>query len=212
MPILEKTAVTYYYRVQYAALYLSFSTSRPGWKDLHKEGHVRFFMLVTCTVLLCMPLGAHAEDGKITAMAREAGFTSCLSTVARLERFLSSKRNYGSWSFWSNRDTDKQPFNASMEISFSDGSILIDFTVIPSPDGTCAYTYTKSWYTPTSCDETVKQRFMQKAKFKGRLNSHVMAYTLGSAEVMLQNAGSGCMVQKKEIGFQFSKQDKQQNQ
>jgi len=163
-------------------------------------------MLAALAMMLIHASPARAEDGKITQMARQAGFTSCLSTVAKLEDFLSGKRNYGSWSFWSNNETDKQPFNASMEISFVDGSILVDFTVIPSPDGTCSYAYTRTWYTPHSCKETTRQKFMEKAEAKGKLNTHVQAYTIGSAEVMLQKAGSGCMVQKKEIGFQFSKQ------
>lgn len=163
-------------------------------------------MLVALALLLLPEALAHAEEGKITKMARDAGFTSCIATVARLEGFLGSKQSYGSWSFWSNRGTDGQPFNASMEISYADGGILVDVSVIPSPDGTCAYTYTKSWYTPNSCAKTAKQRFMEKAVFRGTLNKFVRAYTLGSAEVMLQKAGSGCMVQKKEVGFQFSKQ------
>jgi len=164
-------------------------------------------MLIALALLLTPASHAAAAEGKITAMAREAGFTSCLSTVAKLEGFLSGKRPYGSWSFWSNRGTDNQPFNASMEISYSDGSILVDFSVMPSPDGTCSYVYTKSWYSPGSCEKTVKQKFMSQAKFKGKLNAHIEAYTLGSAEIMLQKAGSGCMVQKKEVGFQFSKQN-----
>ena len=172
---------------------------------------MRIAILVALAMMLIPASQAKAEEGKITAMAKQAGFTSCLSTVTKLETFLSGKRNYGSWSFWSNKQTDDQPFNASMEISFADGSILVDFTVMPSPDGSCAYSYTKTWYTPTNCAETAKQKFMQKAQLKGKLNRHVQAFTLGTAEIMLQTAGSGCMIQKKEVGFQFSKQSSDSN-
>jgi len=205
---LETNIVTYYYLAQYAPFYhpemriLQMETSR----DYEKERHMKFIMLVALAVLLFPVSHACAAEGKITKMAREAGFTSCISTVARLEGFLSGKQNYGSWSFWSNQETDRQPFNASMEVSYSDGGILVDFTVIPSPDGTCIYTYTKSWYTPNSCQKTLKQKFMQKAVLKGKLNVHVQAYSLETAEVLLQKAGSGCMVQKKEVGFQFTRQ------
>ncbi|MDQ6965343.1 MAG: hypothetical protein Q9M23_00260 [Mariprofundaceae bacterium] len=164
-------------------------------------------MLIALAMLLFPVQQAWGEEGKITRMAREAGFTACIGTVSKLETFLSNKRPYGSWSFWSNQQTDKQPFNVSMEVSYADSSILVDFSVIPSSDGSCAYTYTKTWYTPNSCTKTSKQKFMSKAKFKGKLNTHVRAYSLGSAELLLQKAGSGCMVQKKEIGFQFSKQN-----
>ena len=163
-------------------------------------------MLVALAMLFLPVQQAWGDEGKITRMAREAGFTSCIDTVAKLEAYLGNKRPYGSWSFWSNKQTDKQPFNASMEISYSDGAILVEFSVIPSPDGSCAYTFSKTWYSPNSCTKTSKQKFMNKAVLKGKLNTHVMAYSLGSAELFLQKAGSGCMVQKKEIGFQFSKQ------
>jgi len=148
---------------------------------------------------------AYAAD-KITSMAKDAGFTSCLTTVTKLEHYFSNKKNYGSWTFWSNQSTNKQPFNASMEITFKDGSMLVDFTVIPATDGTCSYNYTKTWYSSRNCINTAKQRFMKDAKFKGTINKRVLAFTLGSAEFMLQPAGSGCMVQKKEIGFRFDKQ------
>ncbi|MDQ6972354.1 MAG: hypothetical protein Q9M30_06885 [Mariprofundaceae bacterium] len=164
-------------------------------------------LLIVCAAMLVSAPSAFAEGGKITSMAKGAGFTSCLSTVSKLEAFLGNKKNYGSWSFWANQGTDTQPYNASMEISFADGGVLVDFTVMPAADGTCPYVYTKTWYSKNNCNETSKQNFMKKAKYKGKLNKHVMAFTLGSAEVMLQAAGSGCMIQKKEIGFKFGKQN-----
>ncbi|MDX8392032.1 MAG: hypothetical protein R8K53_05630 [Mariprofundaceae bacterium] len=147
-----------------------------------------------------------AEEGEITQMARQAGSSTCLPTIAKLEHHFGNKRSYGSWSFWSNKQTAKQPFNASMEISYSDGSTLIDFTVIPAADGTCSYVYTKTWYSPNSCAATAKHNFMRNAKYKGQISERILAYTLGAAEFLLQPAGSGCMVQKKELGFQFDKQ------
>ena len=102
--------------------------------------------------------------------------------------------------------TARQPFNASMELTFRDGSVLVDFTVIPAPDGTCSYTYTKTWYSASKCSDTVKRKFMKNAKYRGKINRNILAYSLGSAEIMLQPAGPGCMVQKKEIGFRFANQ------
>jgi len=147
-----------------------------------------------------------AGEGKITQMARQAGISACLSTIAKLEQHFGNKRSYGSWSFWSNKQTNKQPFNASMEISYKDGSTLVDFTVIPAADGTCSYAYTRTWYSPNDCIATAKHSFMSGAKHKGQINTRILAFTLGAAEFLLQPAGTGCLVQKKEVGFQFAKQ------
>ncbi|POP52620.1 hypothetical protein [Zhongshania marina] len=147
-----------------------------------------------------------ATDPQITGIAKNAQFKACLSTVSALEKFFGEGNNYGSWASWATSQPDKQPFNVSMEITFSDGDQLVDFTVTPTPDGECSYVYTRTWFSPKSCIATSKEGFLNDAKYKTDLNKNIAAFEDGGTRVLLMPAGSGCVVQKKEVGFRHKKQ------
>ncbi len=162
-------------------------------------------ILILAASLIVTNLAA-ADDGQVTKMARDAKFQSCLSTVAELDKFFGEGVNYGNWSVWSKESVDKQLFNTSMELSFSDGTHLIDFTVAPTADGSCSYSYTRTWYSPKSCLATSKEAFLKDAEYKTELNKIIALFTKGPSKILLMPADTGCIVQKKEVGFAVDKQ------
>jgi len=151
---------------------------------------------------------SHASD-QVTKYAKSSGYSACLSTVSDVEKFFTEKNsNYGSWAFVAKDKSDDQPLNATLEITFSDGSHLIDLTIIPSKDGTCSYTYSRTWYSEKSCIATSKSEFMAEASYKTEINKNITAFEdKNGTKILLTPAGSGCIVQKKEIGFRHKKQN-----
>lgn len=150
---------------------------------------------------------AYCAD-QVTKYAKDNGFKSCLSTVSDLENFFADGVNYGSWAFVAKDNSDAQPLNATLELTFNDGSQLVDFTVIPATDGTCSYTYTRTWYSDKSCMATSKAEFLANAKYKTEVNKNITAFEdANGPKILLTPAGSGCMVQKKEIGYRHKKQN-----
>ena len=150
---------------------------------------------------------AYSAD-QVTNYAKSSGYKACLSTVSDLESFFADKANYGSWAILAKDKSDDQPLNATLELTYTDGSQLIDFTVVPSKDGTCSYTYSRTWYSDKSCMATSKDEFMSKATYKAEINKNITAFEDASgAKILLTPAGAGCMVQKKEIGFRHKNQN-----
>jgi hypothetical protein len=136
--------------------------------------------------------------------AKSVGIKSCLSTISDLENFFTKDKNYGSWSLWAKDKADDQIFNSTLEITFSDGAHLIDLTVAPTKDGQCSYSYTRTFYSEKSCMAFSKTE-MKEAKYKMEVNKHVTAFE-DVANWLLSSAGSGCMVQKKEVGIRHKAQ------
>lgn len=168
---------------------------------------MRTQVFTTCILLATASFSAHGAE-QVTNYAKSSGFNSCLSTVSEIEKFFADGSNYGSWSTVAKDKSDQQPLNATLELTYSDGSQLIDFTIIPSKDGTCSYTYTRTWYSPKNCIATSKDEYMSKAKYVTEINKNVTAFEdPNGAKLLLSPAGSGCIVQKKEIGFRHRKQD-----
>lgn len=150
---------------------------------------------------------AYCAD-QVTNYAKSSGYEACLSTVSDLESFFAKSASYGSWAFVAKDKSDDQPLNATLELTFTDGTHLVDFTVIPSKDGTCSYTYSRTWYSDKSCMATSKEAFMSKATYKTEINKNITAFEDETgAKILLTPAGVGCMVQKKEIGFRHKKQN-----
>lgn len=154
-----------------------------------------------------LSLSAYSAE-QVTDYAKSSGFSACLSTVSDLESFFADKANYGSWAFVAKDKSDDQPLNATLELTYNDGVHLVDFTVIPSKDGTCSYTYSRTWYSEKSCMATSKEGFMSNATYKTEVNKNITAFEDASGtKILLTPAGVGCMVQKKEIGFRHKKQN-----
>lgn len=150
---------------------------------------------------------AYSAD-QVTNHAKSSGYKACLSTVSDLESFFADNTNYGSWAFVAKDKSDDQLLNATLELTYTEGVILVDFTVIPSKDGTCSFTYSQTWYSEKSCMATSKEKFMSKATYKTEINKNIMAFeNANGAKILLTPAGVGCMVQKKQIGFRHKKQN-----
>lgn len=146
-----------------------------------------------------------AKENLVTNMAADAGVKSCLETVKDLNGFFGGDNDIGAWAFWSEENTDKQPFNVTLEQTYTDESAIVDFTVSPTPDGFCTYTYTRTWYSQSSCTAVSREDFLKDAKYKGEVNKNLLAFDNKGVKFLLTSAGTGCLVQKKEIGFRHNK-------
>lgn len=144
---------------------------------------------------------------QVTSYAKESGYSACLSTVSEIENFFANDQNYGSWAFLAKENSDDQILNATLELTFTDGAQLIDFTVAPTKDNTCSYVYTRTWYNPKSCMAASKEDFMAKATYKTEINKFTTAFQdSNGAKILLTSVGNGCLIQKKEVGFRHKKQ------
>lgn len=145
---------------------------------------------------------------QVSSYAKKSGYSSCLTAVSDIENFFAKDTSYGSWAFVAKEGTDDQIVNATLELTYSDGSTLVDFTIAPTKDGTCSYSYTRTWYSDKSCMATTKESYMSKATYKTEINKNITGFEEKSGpKLLLMPAGNGCVVQKKEIGFRHNKQD-----
>lgn len=155
--------------------------------------------------LLCISSQAFA-DPKVALTAQNGGVKSCLGAISQLEKFFGDNVRYGHWSQWAKEGADGQPFTTTMELTFSDGTHLIDLTVAPTADGNCTYEYTRTFFVDKTCIAASKESFMTGYEYKTELNQKISAFQKDNVKVFLMPAGDGCVVQKKEVGFRFKKQ------
>lgn len=149
---------------------------------------------------------AMAAD-QVTSYVKGTGVNACLTTVSDLETFFADDVNYGSWAFVAKEGPDEQLVNTTLELTYSDESVLVDFTVAPTIDGHCSYSYTRTFYNAKSCMATTQESFMKGATYKTDINKNIAAFEdPRGAKLLLMSVGSGCLVQKKEIGFRHNKQ------
>ena len=94
----------------------------------------------------------------------------------KLENFLAKNDNYGVWTVTSKQKTTNEFLTASMELTYSNGSELIDLTIVPNNiEQTCSFTYTKTWYSNKNCIATSRDlkdfefTFIELPKFKKEL-------------------------------------------
>ena len=161
--------------------------------------------LIVFTAAAATFFQAYAGD-QVANYAKKSGYKSCLSTVSDIENFFTQDPNYGSWAFVAKEKPDDQVLNATLELSYSDGTTLVDFTISPTKDGSCSYTYSRTFYSDKSCIATSKEEYMTNATYKTEINKVITGFEDGSSRILLMPAGPGCIVQKKEIGFRNNKQ------
>ncbi|KAF7764858.1 hypothetical protein PCIT_b0946 [Pseudoalteromonas citrea] len=144
---------------------------------------------------------------QVSSYAKKSGYSSCLTAVSDIENFFAKDSNYGSWAFVAKEGTDDQIVNATLELTHNDGSTLVDFTIAPTKDGSCSYTYTRTFFTEKSCMATTKEEYMKNSKYKTEINKNITGFEdPNGAKLLLMTAGTGCIVQKKEVGFRHNKQ------
>lgn len=149
---------------------------------------------------------------QLVTIAKDAGFTSCLETIDVLENFFTEKidgnNNYGSRGLWAKEKNNDQIFNATLEITHQDVSQLIDFTVAPTRDGQCSYSYTRTVYFNKSCMVLAKSDLMKNTTYKTELHSRITLFVneAGTDWILLPAGRSGCVLQKKEVGFRDNAQ------
>lgn len=150
-----------------------------------------------------------AEDTLLEKQAKQIGFTSCLSSIKKLETFLTKNVPYGSYSAVAKKNPNNEVYTATLELTYKNSPALVDLTIFPnSEDGTCSFNYTRTWYEPRTCSELSKHNTFKDFKFLGTLNKRIDAYQKGSSvKMFFSNAGDGCLVQKKETIYRWAKQD-----
>lgn len=160
---------------------------------------MRSFIVAVLVFISCQSI---AEDGILTKTARSAGFLSCINVVEDMNKFFSPS---GHASLWSTENTSKRVFNSTTENTFTDSAILGDITIAALADGTCSYTYSKTWYSDKSCIATTKENYLKDGEYMGEVNKFITRFKVSSTEILLMPAGSGCIVQKKEMSFGLPK-------
>ncbi len=149
---------------------------------------------------------------QLLTIAKDAGFTGCLETIDMLEDFFTEgvdgSDNYGSKGLWAKEKTNDQIFSAALEITFPEGSQLVDFTVAPTKDGQCSYSYTRTVYFSKSCMALAKSDMMKNTTYESEINSRITLFQSksGADWVLLPAGRSGCVLQKKEVGFRNNTQ------
>lgn len=163
--------------------------------------------IIELSLFLAIGLMASDKDRVLLKQAKEFGFTNCITTVKKLENHLAKDDNYGTWTITSQNKTKNEFLTATMELTYNDGSELVDLTIIPNNiEKTCSFTYTRTWFSNKNCIATSSD--LKDFEFKAVVNKNISAFSKKGINLLLMPVGNGCMVQKKETSFRLDKQDK----
>jgi hypothetical protein len=162
---------------------------------------------IKATILVAFLYGSNAFAAELLInQAKSVNIKSCLPTISALDNFFRGNgNNYGAWSTWASESPDEQIFSSSLEITFNNGSHLIDLTIAPTKDNQCSYSYTRTFYSEKNCIAFSRTK-MKSATYEKELNKNVTIFKDGSVNWYLMPAGNGCMIQKKEVGIRFKQQ------
>lgn len=80
--------------------------------------------------------------------AQKSGIKRCLPAVKGLSEHLIADDRHGANSNWFTKNTDQKPFQSVIEREFENDKIteISNLLVVPTADGQCAYSYTRTAY------------------------------------------------------------------
>lgn len=166
--------------------------------------------ILIASLLTIFSTQTFAKQGIITKQAEDAGFTSCLSTVKDLETHFLGDKNYGVHSVWATKDTNKQVFSVTAEVTYSDGSSYTSLTIAPTVDNHCSFIYESTMVLDSNCLALASGDF-SKYKFISTLNKNISRFKHEEQELQLFMTpinGSLCQVTMREIGIRHQEQEK----
>lgn len=129
--------------------------------------------------------------------AKDAGVKKCLPAIKKITDFLIEDGNAGAHSFWNTDNPDSSAFSTVIERNFSDGTILTNVTVSPTPNGKCYVEYQKIINMNKPCIATAQG--LDGAKYKAEVNKEVSILEHGVVSVYLIPNGNQCTMLRKEV-------------
>lgn len=129
--------------------------------------------------------------------AQKAGVKKCLPAIKKITDFVIDDGNAGAHSFWNTDNPDSSAFTTIIERNFSDGAILTNVTVSPTPNGKCYVEYQKIVNMNKPCIATAQG--LEGAKYKAEVNKEVSILEHGAVSVYLIPNGNQCTMVRKEV-------------
>ncbi len=152
--------------------------------------------IVMAGVLGLFAVGASAENIPYE-QAQNAGIKKCLPAIKKITDFIIEDGNAGAHSFWNTNNPDGSAFSTIIERNFSDGTILTNVTVAPTPNGSCYVEYQKIVNLNKTC--LAAAQGLEGAKYKAELNREVAVLDHGTVSVYLLPNGNQCTMIRKEV-------------
>ncbi len=164
-------------------------------------------IIIGLIVISSVLIANESSDKIMTKLAKKLGYTTCLPTVKDLENYFTKNNSYGVSVVVSKNTPNSDIFVATMEISYKDSADIVDIAVVHNPqNNTCSFSYTKTWLSKKSC--LILSNQLKKFEYKGELNKFVSTFSNGKGvKILLMPVNDGCMVQKKEIAYDYKKVD-----
>ena len=129
--------------------------------------------------------------------AKAAGVKKCLSAIKKVADFIIEDGNAGAHSIWNGDNPDSSAFTTIIERNFSDGIILANVTVSPTPNGKCYVEYQKIINMNKPCIAIAQD--LEGSKYKTELNKEVSYLKQGEVSVYLMSNGNQCTEVRKEV-------------
>lgn len=140
-----------------------------------------------------------AEDNTMLKTAKKIGFVTCQPAVAKISNFITDKNApHGSNDIWNSKNTDDSGLSSVIERSYIDGSILSSVTVVHTKADQCFTEYEKVFYLDKPCLAAAQNDFKQD-HYHSELKKNVTYLKGNGADIYLMNAGTGCLVMRKEV-------------
>lgn len=149
----------------------------------------------------------YANESSLVSSAKGLGFTKCISTVKEMQDFFADKAQYGHLTIVAQDNPNGTLLTTSLEIVYSDGSTLVDLTVVPNTDNTCSYTYTRTLILNDNCMSVSRSKLLEGYDFTSPLSKDISTFqNKDNVKIFLLPIPSGgCLLQKKEIAYRLKK-------
>ncbi len=134
----------------------------------------------------------------VTEAAVKQGVLACSRRIEQLARAINTNAKSGTYFFPPAAQPDHGLFSASMEVKSQDNpSLYASVSFAPNPSGGCDAVYDAVEYLPQSCTEVQKKSFA--ASSVSPILKDIGVYNAGAVKVFFMQAGTGCVVMKKEV-------------
>jgi hypothetical protein len=159
------------------------------------EGEVKKIILFLVVMFMALPVSA---ENIVVKQAKKVGVKKCLPAIEAISNFLlGDTTKYGVSSTWSSKNPDKQVFTSVIERNYSDGTVVFNLSVTPTPTGQCYTEYERIWSMNQTC--LAYSQGLEGAKYKGQVNKEVAYLNVNGADQYLLPFGQNCIVIKREV-------------
>lgn len=130
--------------------------------------------------------------------AKAVGVKKCLYAVEKISSYLVEDGSHGSHDKWNSKNPDQNAFSSVIERNYSDGPVLMNFSVVPAESGNCNAVLSSVIHFEKSC-MAVRSDVFKEWKYKGELNREIgILESDGNMNAYLMPVKNGCVVFKHE--------------